>query len=324
MTSAGIVLDATDRPSLRPRIGGGAWGAGILLLIVVPCFVTLPWSIDRYDQQRMGDVGVDARRAPSLAEPFGSDNLGRSMLMRCLLGGAISLGIGIVAALISVIIGVLWGAAAGYFGGRADAMMMRIVDVLYGLPYILLVVLLSMAIGAMPGRLMRSDVQSLVALGRWLGEHPMLLNLAALFLAIGGVSWLTLARVIRGQVLSLREQPFIEAARACGAGGGRIFARHLLPNLIGPIVVYTTLTVPTAVLQESFLSFLGIGVQAPLPSWGNLAATGVEELSIMVLRDAPVRWWLPLWPCLLLGLTLLALNFLGDALRHRLDPRRVR
>jgi oligopeptide transport system permease protein len=202
--------------------------------------------------------------------------------------------------------------------------MMRVVDVLYGLPYILLVVLFSMAIGALPARLAQTDIALLGSLGQWMNEHPMLLNLSALFLAIGGVSWLTLARVIRGQVLSLREQPFIEAARACGAGGGRIFRLHLLPNLIGPIVVYTTLTVPTAVLQESFLSFLGIGVQAPLPSWGNLAATGVEELSIMVLPDAQVRWWLPLWPCLLLGLTLLALNFLGDALRRRLDPRRVR
>jgi ABC-type dipeptide/oligopeptide/nickel transport system permease subunit len=129
--------------------------------------------------------------------------------------------------------------------------------------------------------------------------------------------------VIRGQVLSLRGQPFIEAARACGAGPGRIVRLHLLPNLVGPIVVYTTLTVPMAVLQESFLSFLGIGVQLPLPSWGNLAADGIKELLAMVLPGVSLRWWLPLWPCVLLGMTLMALNFMGDALRNRLDPKKA-
>ena len=315
---------ATEAPTLRrwrpapvrPRLTGGWIGALILLLIAVPCFVSLPWSVSRYDAQELGDFGEDARRPPSWAEPMGSDDLGRSLAWRCLLGGSISLGIGFSAALISVVIGVTVGALAGYAGGRIDAAVMRVVDVLYGLPYVLLVVLLDIALKPAFERLMRGLFAEEVA------AHVA--DVVTLLVAIGGVSWLTLARVIRGQVLSLREQTFIEAARAAGVGPGGILARHLLPNLIGPIVVYTTLTIPTAVLQESFLSFLGIGVQAPLPSWGNLAAKGVEELSALALPGAEVRWWLPLWPCLLLGLTLMALNFLGDALRDRWDPRTIK
>jgi oligopeptide transport system permease protein len=145
-----------------------------------------------------------------------------------------------------------------------------------------------------------------------------------LLVAIGGVSWLTMARVIRGQVLSLRSQPFMEAARSVGTGHLRTLRVHLLPNLIGPIVVYATLTVPQAILQESFLSFLGIGVQAPIPSWGNLASAGLPELSSLARGDDNVQWWLLLFPCLLLGLTLMGLNFMGDALRNRLDPRRAK
>ena len=162
---------------------------------------------------------------------------------------------------------------------------------------------------AVPG--MKADVASGLA------------DVVTLLVAIGGVSWLTMARVIRGQVLSLREQPFIEAARAAGSSPARVLRVHLLPNLIGPIVVYTTLTVPQAILQESFLSFLGIGVQAPLPSWGNLAADGLSQLHTLALAKSSADWWLLFFPCLLLGLTLLALNFLGDALRNRLDPRRI-
>jgi oligopeptide transport system permease protein len=193
---------------------------------------------------------------------------------------------------------------------------MRTVDVLYGLPYILLVVLVDLA--AKPyfqkwaGWIMPS------------GPAANVSDVVTLLIAIGGVSWLTMARVIRGQVLSLRSQPFVEAARACGVGPVRIMTVHLLPNLVGPIVVYATLTVPTAILQESFLSFLGIGVQAPLPSWGNLASDGLQVLHSLSQPGQVVRWWLIVWPCVLLGLTLLALNFLGDALRARLDPRRAR
>lgn len=242
---------------------------------------------------------------------LGSDRLGRDVMARLLVGGSISLTIGIAAALLSVIIGTLYGMTAGYLGGRIDAVMMRIVDVLYGLPYILLVVLLAVAVD---GLLQRATGDG--AFVSWVRENQSSVRVITLLVAIGGVSWLTMARVIRGQVLSLREQPFMEACRAIGVPWRRQFVFHLLPNLLGPIVVYATLTVPQAILQESFLSFLGIGVQPPLPSWGNLAAEGLNELN-------PVRsrWWLLLWPCILLALTLLSLNFVGERLREEFDPR---
>jgi len=288
-----------------PRFSAGAVGTVILLLIVLPCFVTLPWSLRYYDDQRLAeDLHL---KPPNFSHPLGTDDLARSMFWRCLLGGAISLGIGLTSAAISVSIGATWGALAGYIGGRTDAILMRIVDILYGLPYILLVVLLDLALTPW----IKSLIERLspnAAVG--------MADVVTLLLAIGGISWLTMARVIRGQVLSLRAQPFIEAARACGSHRGRIFFVHLLPNLVGPIVVYATLTVPVAILQESFLSFLGIGVQLPLPSWGNLAAEGTAQIHAITHR-----WWLLLWPCGLLGLTLMALNFLGEALRDRLDQR---
>ncbi len=303
-------LDLQPTQFSRLRLPPGWVGWVVLAVIVVPCVVTVPWSIGRYDAQRL--VGDVALAAPSWGEPMGTDLLGRSLLWRSLLGGAISLGVGLFAAGVAVVIGVVWGTAAGMVGGRTDAVMMRTVDVLYGLPYILLVVLLDIAIQApmeaLAARLLPIDLASGVA------------RIVTLLIAIGGVSWLTVARVIRGQVLSLRRQPFVEAARACGVGPGRMLRRYMLPNLIGPITVYTTLTVPTAILQESFLSFLGIGIQAPLPSWGNLAAQGLHELHAVGRPGFEVRWWLMAWPCALLGLTLLALNLVADALRARLDP----
>ncbi|GAB4108015.1 MAG: ABC transporter permease subunit [Phycisphaeraceae bacterium] len=288
----------------------------MLALIALPCFLTLPWSIEHYDTHRIAE-GM-ARMAPTFSEPMGTDLFGRSLLWRCLLGGAISLGIGCSAALIAVGIGVTWGATAGYIGGRVDAFMMRIVDVLYGLPYILLVVLMDLALEPFV-------TGGLLGLGFSESASSGLAGIVTLLVAIGGVSWLTMARVIRGQVLSLRNQPFMEAARATGTGHFRTLVVHLLPNLVGPIVVYATLTVPQAILQESFLSFLGIGVQAPVPSWGNLASDGLPQLHRLAMRtgSTQIEWWLLLYPCLLLGLTLMALNFLGDALRHRLDPRRA-
>ncbi|MEM1185948.1 MAG: ABC transporter permease [Planctomycetota bacterium] len=243
---------------------------------------------------------------------LGSDLLGRSVLVRALTGGGISLGIGIAAAVISVTIGTVYGAVAGYAGGKVDGLMMRIVDVLYGLPYILLVVLIAVAVDGF--------IDDRVAAGLELStSQRTALDIAALLIAIGGVSWLTMARVVRGQVLSLKNQPFVEAARAVGAPTSRIFVKHLLPNLVGPITVYATLTVPQAILQESFLSFLGIGVKPPLPSWGNLAAEGLSELN--TFRS---HWWLLAVPSALLGVTLLALNFVGEGLREALDPKRAR
>jgi len=259
---------------------------------------------------------VDTARAVHV---FGTDQLGRDVFIRCLAGGAVSMGIGMAAAAISVGIGTVFGAVSGFRGGRTDALMMRAVDVLYGLPSILLVVLLAVAGDA----LMDSAVAERSRAGGgsfWadlVAGNRAAFDVAILFIAIGGVSWLTMARVIRGQVLSLKAQPFMEAARAMGVPARRQLFRHLLPNLVGPIIVYATLTVPQAILQESFLSFLGIGVKAPLPSWGNLAADGLSELNTV-----RVRWWLLVFPCGFLAATLLALNFAGEGLREAFDPRR--
>jgi len=295
---------------------------------------------------------------------LGSDTLGRSLGVRLLAGGGISLTIGIAAALISVSIGTMYGALAAYAGGKVDSVMMRAVDVLYGLPYILLVVLLAVASNAtidewvthnkakakwvqqqvveihfeeagenisraqarvlLDGDAVVADelmVQAIAIYPRRelsAGTRTML-DVLTLLVAIGGVSWLTMARVIRGQVLSLKNQQFVEAAQAIGCSPIRVFVRHLLPNLVGPIVVYATLAVPQAILQESFLSFLGIGVKPPLPSWGNLAAEGLGELN--TYRS---HWWLLFFPCLLLGVTLLAMNFVGEGLREAFDPKRQR
>ncbi len=260
---------------------------------------------------------------------LGTDALGRDFLVRCLAGGGISLGIGLAAALISVSIGTVYGMVAGYLGGRVDAIMMRIVDVLYGLPYVLLVVLLAVGLDGLVDRLaLHAETARKTAMDagidysapfylEFINEHTGLLNVLTLLIAIGGVSWLTMARVIRGQVLSLKKQQFVEASRALGTPVWRQFLWHLLPNLMGPIIVYATLTVPQAILQESFLSFLGIGIEPPLPSWGNLASEGLTQLN-----PVQSRWWLLLWPCLLLGVTLLALNFVGEGLREAFDPRR--
>lgn len=186
---------------------------------------------------------------------------------------------------------------------------MRLVDILFGLPSILLVVLIAVAVDGFLER-RGADLP---------GALRQTVNIATLLVAIGGVSWLTMARVIRGQVLALRARPFMEACRAIGVGGRRQFTAHLLPNLVGPIAVYAALAVPAAILSESFLSFLGIGVREPLPSWGNLAAEGLGELN--TVRS---RWWLLAAPCAAIGLTLVALNFLGDELRERFDPMRGR
>jgi len=293
---------------------------------------------------------------------LGTDLLGRDLLVRLAAGGGISLCIGLAAAVISVVLGTFYGALSGSLGGRADAVMMRVLDVLYGLPYILLVVLLAVTSDALIDEHVsrtrarsawvtaqaahvaaerglpteRPAVRALLETDPALAERlhaeadrrPELrrrelwpsrsfYDVLTLLAAIGGVSWLTMARVVRGQVLSLKHQPFMEAARALGVPWRRQVLRHLLPNLVGPIVVYATLTVPQAILQESLLSFLGIGVRAPVPSLGNLAAEGLVELN-------PYRshWWLLLFPCLVLGTTLLALNFVGEGLREALDPRR--
>lgn len=265
------------------------------------------WTPHADDERAALDV-LDARDGSVHRYMLGTDRLGRDVLARCLAGGAISLSIGITAALIAVCIGTLYGTIAGARAGVTDAVMMRIVDIIYGLPYILLVVLLAVAVDGIVSRL-GQDLST--------GARQFI-NVITLTVAIGGVSWLTLARVTRGQVLSLTRQPFMESCRAIGVGPVRQFRLHLLPNLLGPITVYAALTVPTAILSESFLSFLGIGVSEPLPSWGNLAADGLSELNLV-----RVRWWLLLWPCLFIALTLVALNFMGESLREQMDVRRT-
>ena len=288
------------------RFGDNRLGiAGLvgLTILAMLCYGTLPWTLTHYNQQNLHNV----LQSPDAAHWMGTDRLGRDLFCRFLLGGAISLFIGLASAAIAVSIGVVVGLVAGYTGGRTDAFLMRSVDVLYGLPNILLVILLRVAL--------------LGRVGGWLGaagvrQPQTFAGLLVLLVGIGAVSWLTMARVVRSGVMSLRDQPFVEAARAMGLGPMRIMFRHILPNLVSSVVVYATLTVPGAILSESFLSFLGLGVQPPLPTWGNLASAGVGDIN-----PIHTHWWLIFWPCAGLGMGLLCLNFVGDALRDALDPR---
>jgi len=226
----------------------------------------------------------------SWTHPMGTDNAGRDQLARVLQGGQISLFVGVIATLVSLIIGVSYGAISGYVGGRVDNLMMRIVDVLYSLPYVILVIVL---------------------LSMFRSQTPRG-QLILLFVALGSVSWLTMARIVRGQVLSLKNQEFVLAARATGVSAPRIIFRHLVPNTLGPVIVYATLTIPQIMLTEAFLSFLGLGVQAPLASWGSLAADGIQNIAIFP--------WQLIFPGVTMALTLFSLNFLGDGLRDALDP----
>lgn len=298
-------------PTAAPRIlrTSRAASACALLLAAVTllCVSTLPWTLTEMRRQDLSR----ALLPPSTQHPLGTDALGRDLSARMLAGGALSLGIGLAAALVAVLIGSTYGLVAGYAGGWLDELMMRTVDVLYALPSLLLVMLLTFAVAP------RLEVLPIwPAPDGWHTLGREWARLIVLTLAIGGVSWLTVARVVRGQVLALRERPFIEAARALGLPPGRILRRHLLPNVAGPVIVFATLAVPQAILQESFLSFLGIGVAPPQATWGSLVADGVRALN-------PVRWdwWLAVFPAVALSATLLALNILGDALRDAFDVR---
>ncbi len=267
----------------RLRRNRAAVAGAIFLAAVSFTAAFAPWLPGLQDPTAQ-DLKLGAT-APALAHWFGTDELGRDAFARVIHGGRISLLVGVVGTLVSLLIGVTWGATAGYRGGRLDEFMMRIVDILYSLPYIFLVILL------------------LVFFSR---------SLVMLFVALGLVQWLTMARIVRGQVLSLKQQTFVEAARALGADDASIIFRHIVPNTLGPVIVYTTLTVPAVILQEAFLSFLGLGVQPPAASWGTLVSDGARLLALFP--------WLVIFPGVALSLTLLCFNFLGDGLRDALDP----
>jgi oligopeptide transport system permease protein len=258
------------------------FGMGALAVVTFLCVVG-PWLLPfGYEEQNL-DLGASP---PGATHWLGTDTLGRDLLVRTLSGGRISLGVGLAATIVALTIGVVYGAVAGFFGGKLDAFMMRKVDIMYSLPFPIFVILL------------------MVFLGK---------NIVLLFVAIGAVEWLTMARIVRSQVMAVKKMEFIEAARSLGFGRRRIIFRHILPNILGPIIVYTTLTIPAVMLLEAFLSFLGLGVQPPMSSWGVLIKDGAEKM-----EEFP---WLLIFPAAIFSLTLFSLNFLGDGLRDALDVR---
>lgn len=258
------------------------FGGCFLILLTVISLITpliVPYSYEAQDL-------VLGASPPSGDHWLGTDYLGRDLFTRILYGGRISLMVGFAATAVSLLVGVLYGATAGFLGGRTDSIMMRLVDIMYALPFTIFVIIL------------------MVFFGR---------NIILLFLAIGAVEWLTMARIVRSQILSLKEKEFVEAAISMGLSKFQILTRHLIPNTLGPVIVYTTLTIPNVMLLEAFLSFLGLGVQPPMSSWGLLIHDGAESM-----LESP---WLLIYPSLALSITLFSLNFLGDGLRDALDPR---
>ena len=261
------------------RIGGGLFIGIALLCLIGPFFV--PYSHET-TQLAYG------AQAPSWTHWFGTDELGRDILVRTLIGGRISIGVGFAATVVALLIGVVYGMIAGYNGGRIEATMMRFVDMLYALPFTIIVILLT------------------VLLGR---------SILIIFLAIGAVEWLTMARIVRGQTKALRKQTFIDAAIVGGVSTRRVLVRHILPNLLSPVIVFTTLTIPAVILLESVISFLGLGVQPPMSSWGMLIKEGAVKLDIYP--------WMLIFPALFFSLTIFAFNFVGDGLRDALDPKNL-
>jgi oligopeptide transport system permease protein len=255
----------------------------VLALLVVAAIVGPHLTAYTYDEINKDDVWLGPLKNGHL---IGTDSLGRDLLARLLMGLRVSLAIGLIATFVSLVIGVAWGAVAGFAGGRLDELMMRFVDVLYSLPFIFFVILLMVTFGS---------------------------NIILIFVAIGAVEWLTMSRIVRGQTLTLKQKEFVEAARAAGLSQGGIITRHIVPNLLGPVVVYVTLTIPAVILAESFLSFLGLGVQPPMASLGTLIANGAQDMEL-----AP---WLLIFPSLVMVITLMSFNFIGDGLRDAIDPK---
>ncbi len=258
------------------------FGGITLIALILACGLGPFLSPYGYQQTNLDNTFAK----PGLNHWMGTDQLGRDLFTRLLYGGRISITVGLVATFVALTIGVSYGAVAGFFGGKLDAFMMRIVDILYALPFTIFVILL------------------MVFFGR---------NIFLLFVAIGAVEWLTLARIVRSQIMSLKKMEYVEAARSLGFGTRRIIFRHMIPNILGPVIVYTTLTIPGVMMLEAFLSFLGLGVQAPMSSWGVLIKDGAEKM-----EEYP---WLLIFPGTVFSLTLFSLNFLGDGLRDALDVR---
>ncbi len=307
-TSGNAAGTSVERKHLSP--GQRAWRRFTRnkLAVISLCFVAVlvaivllaPW-LSPLEPNKISDAQF---QKPNSEHWFGTDVHGRDLLARTLAGARVSLLVGAVGTAVSLVIGVLWGSISGYVGGRTDEFMMRFVDILYALPSIVFVIVLITSL---------EDIVKNFAGGTAFGVSVRLLFL---FVGLGAVSWLTMARIVRGQVLSLRERQFVMASRSLGASHSRILFQHILPNTMGVIIVYLTLTVPSVILYESFLSYLGLGIQPPMASWGSLIAEGARQLN-------PIRiyWWLLVFPCLMLISTLLALNFLGDGLRDAFDPR---
>jgi len=283
----------------------------ILLAMMIACIAVPELSQWRYDQADL-KVGVTA---PSWDHWMGTDYFGRDMMARVFFGGRISFAVGLIATFVSFFIGIAWGGVAGYFGGKLDGLMMRFVDVLYTFPFLIFVILLMVffANDQTPVYAAWQAVLGLFVDDPKDASYFPIFQIVIIFGALGSISWLTMARIVRGQVIALRNQPFVEAARSIGVGHTALIFRHLVPNALGPIIVYTTLTIPNVMLTEAFLSFLGLGTQEPLSSWGLLASTGADAMGLYP--------WLLFFPAVMLALTLFCFNFLGDGLRDALDPR---
>jgi oligopeptide transport system permease protein len=259
----------------------------VIVFVLVACFV-VPWL---YQDNYFSHIDLySTTQAPSFEHFFGTDAIGRDVFIRVLVGGQISFEVAIVATIVSVVIGTLWGAFAGFIGGKVDGVMMRVVDALYALPFLFFAILLVTLFGR---------------------------NFILVFVAIGVVSWLDVARVVRGQTIALRHKEFVEAAKVSGLTNRKIVTKHIIRNLIGIIIVYITLTIPTVLMLSAFLSFLGLGVQPPMTDWGEMISDGASYITLGY-------WWLLVYPAAFLTITLLALNFVGNAMREALDPKSKR
>ncbi|MDQ7017802.1 MAG: ABC transporter permease subunit [Robiginitomaculum sp.] len=265
----------------------------VVLSVITLLAIAGPWVWPHeYDHVYKSKVGI----APTLEQLFifGTDSQGRDLFVRLLFGLRVSLAVGVIATFVSLVIGVIWGATAGYIGGKVDEFMMRIVDTLYAMPFIFFVIIL------------------MVVFKDFTTGKPAL-NILLIFVAIGAVEWLTMARIVRGQTIALKRKEFIEAAEAAGVRPFTIIRRHIVPNVLGPVVVYVTLTIPSVILAESFLSFLGLGVQEPLTSLGKLISNGAQDMETMP--------WTLLFPAVAMMVTLFCFNFIGDGLRDAIDPK---